>query len=214
MKIVNSKLAIVGLILMGSGPALAGTVVLSGANGNSCSSYSSFSVDATGNLVVACNDGREPSSSPTPTASVIPSCTLTASPAVIAPGGSSTLTASCTPAATSYIWTGPGMSGVSTASAKGTVRPSGTTPYSVTGVNNVGTGNTATKVVTVSATNSRTGSPPSGSAPIAEIKAWNYAFETLNNIPHNLKAEPIHYMEYLKVIQANKPTIILLPTSW
>ncbi len=149
LKYINANFAVLVLIsLLTGAPALAGTVVLTGTSGNTCSSYANISVDTNGNLMVICNAG--PLGQPTPTPTVVPSCTLTASPATINPGASSTLTASCTPAATSYIWTGPGMSGFFTASARGTVSPTGTTPYSVTGVNNVGTGNTDTKTVTVS----------------------------------------------------------------
>lgn len=216
MKTNPIKTAVVSLtlMLMGTGPALAGSVNLIGATGNTCSSYTNFKVDANGNLTVSCSQAPSPTPVPTPTPTAAPSCVLTASPATISPGASSTLTAICTPAATSYIWTGPGMSGFSTASARGTVRPTGTTPYSVTGVNSVGTGNTDTKTVTVSKTVSRTGAPPSASAPLADIKAWIYAFETLNYIPHNYRDEPVSYMSYLKLIQSNKPTIIHLPTSW
>lgn len=212
LKLTNTKLAILGMVLLafGASSAFAGTVVLTGATGNTCSSYSNFSVDTNGNLTVNCSG----TNSPTPTQAVVPSCTLIASPATISPGASSTLTASCSPAATSYIWTGPGMNGISTASARGTVSPTGTTPYSVTGVNSAGTGNTDTKFVTVSTPIPRTGRLPAGSSPLDEIKAWNYAFETLNHIPHNFKWEPVGKMNYYKVIQANKPTIIHLPTSW
>ncbi len=212
LKIKSLEVTALGLalLLIGAGPALAGTVVLTGTTGNTCPSYSNFSVDTNGNLTVNCSGV----SSPTPTPAVAPSCTLTASPATISPGAASTLTASCSPAATSYIWTGPGMNGLSTVSARGIVSPSDTTHYSVTGINSAGTGNTDTKIVTVSATVPKTGRSPAASARLAEIKAWNYAFETLNNLPHNYKLEPVNYMNYLKLIQSNKPTIIHLPTSW
>lgn len=173
--------------------------------------------DSNGNTTIACNPPEN--SAPTPALPpaeplATPSCTLTVSPATVTPGVSSTLTAVCTPAATSYIWTGPGLSSIPTTSSRGTVTPSGTTPYSVTGVNNVGTGNTDTKVVTVSANVPKTGRVPAASSSLDEIKAWNYAFETLNHTPHNSKWEPIGKMNYYKLIQSNKPTIIHLPTSW
>lgn len=211
MKLRTTKGAAMGLslLLMGES-ALAGMVFLTGAPGNSCSSYSSFSVDAKGNLTVNCSDETIPS-----TAS-IPLCTLTASPSTISLGGSSTLTANCSPAATSYIWTGPGMSGLSTTSSRGTVSPSETTAYSVTGVNNAGTGNTDSKVVTVSKSGSKPGSsaPPSGSS-IDEVRRWNYAFETINHFPyHDTRQDPLAYMSYNKQMQAAKPTHYHLPTSW
>jgi hypothetical protein len=66
-----------------------------------------------------------------------PVCTLTASPAVIAAGSTATLTASCTPAATSYTWLNnafpPSVNG-------GTVTLSAPTQYVVIGNNSVGSG--------------------------------------------------------------------------
>ena len=75
-----------------------------------------------------------------------PVCTLTAFPAAITPGGSSTLVASCAPQATSYIWSNTGF-GV--AAASGLVAPVATTSYAVTGVNAAGAGNPASATVTV-----------------------------------------------------------------
>lgn len=80
---------------------------------------------------------------------VPPSCTLTASPANVAPNGPSTLTASCTPAAASYNWTGGTCVGSSATCA---VTPASTTAYTVQGVNTAGTGNTASASVNVSTT--------------------------------------------------------------
>jgi len=71
-------------------------------------------------------------------------CTLSANPASIAPGGSSTLTASCSPAATTYTWSG---TCAGTSGATCLVSPSGTTTYSVTGSNATGSG-TAQATVT------------------------------------------------------------------
>lgn len=68
-----------------------------------------------------------------------PLCTLTASPAAISAGGSATLTASCSPTPTSYVWTGGTCAGTSAASC--TVTPSATTTYTVAGSN--ATGNSA-----------------------------------------------------------------------
>lgn len=82
---------------------------------------------------------------------VAPTCTLTASPANIAPNGPSTLTASCTPAAASYNWTGGTCAGSNT-SATCAVTPASTTAYTVQGVNTAGTGNTVSATVNVSST--------------------------------------------------------------
>jgi len=82
-----------------------------------------------------------------------PQCTLTASPASITAGGSSTLTASCSPVATSHVWTGGSCAGTTGASC--TVTPAATTSYSVAGVNAAGTGAAVTASVTVSASPAR-----------------------------------------------------------
>jgi hypothetical protein len=79
-----------------------------------------------------------------------PVCTLLASPAAIVAGGSSTLTANCSPAATSYNWTGGTCGGSSAASC--TVTPAVTTTYTVAGINTGGTGTAASATVSVSAT--------------------------------------------------------------
>ena len=74
-------------------------------------------------------------------ATTVPVCILTAEPASVVPGGSSTLTAICSPAATAYTWTGDPCAG--TAGATCIVTPSPTSTYSVTGSNAIGVGNTA-----------------------------------------------------------------------
>ena len=68
-----------------------------------------------------------------------PQCTLTAVPAIISEGVSSTLTASCSPAATSFEWSGGTCSGKTSSTC--TVMPSATTAYSSIGT---GTGGTST----------------------------------------------------------------------
>ena len=80
-----------------------------------------------------------------------PVCTLSANPVSIPAGGSSTLTASCNPAATSYIWTGGTCAGTSAVTC--TVTPTSTTTYSVTGVNAAGTNQAASATVSVAAAN-------------------------------------------------------------
>jgi hypothetical protein len=78
----------------------------------------------------------------------VPSCTLSASPASIISGSSSTLTATCSPAATSYAWTGAACGA---ASPTCTVAPTANTTYTVTGSNAAGAGLPASATVTVSA---------------------------------------------------------------
>ena len=91
--------------------------------------------------------------SATVTTSPAPVCTLTATPTSITSGTSSTLTSSCSPAATSYIWTGGTCAGTTAAICM--VTPTGTTTYSVAGVNSGGTGSAASASVTVTAPASR-----------------------------------------------------------
>ncbi len=75
-----------------------------------------------------------------------PVCTLSASPVVIAAGGSATLRVSCTPAATSYGWIN---SGFGDTTASGTVSPTATTLYGVVGRNAAGGGTIASAAVYV-----------------------------------------------------------------
>lgn len=77
---------------------------------------------------------------------VKPTCSLTASPGSIALTESSTLTATCILAATSYDWKN---AGIATTAASGVVSPATTTTYAVTGSNANGAGNSAMTIVTV-----------------------------------------------------------------
>lgn len=77
-----------------------------------------------------------------------PSCSLSAAPFSIQRGSSSTLTASCSPAATFFSWVNADIAGNA---ASGTVSPTTTTTYSVRGSNSAGAGNTASATVTVTA---------------------------------------------------------------
>ncbi|RFC38711.1 MAG: hypothetical protein DID89_2727548209 [Candidatus Nitrotoga sp. CP45] len=210
-KLISTKVASVVLTFMmvNSGSVLAGTMTLIGVTGNTCPTYTGYSADASGNLTVTCSS----ETAETPTQA--PSCTLTASPSTISVGSTSTLIASCSPAATSYEWNGTNFTGGSR-----TVNPTSTTTYSVAGINSVGKGNTASREITVTENSGGGGggggvgtrtTPPTSLSPLTDIRTWNYAFETRNNIPHNLKAEAVGYMAYLKVIQSGKPTQIFLP---
>ena len=97
-----------------------------------------------------------------------PTCVLTATPALITVGDSSTLAASCSPAATSFEWTGGSCAGTNTAIC--TVTPSATTTYSVTGSNANGTGNTARTTVVMTNVTTPTISSVLPSYGIATIK--------------------------------------------
>jgi hypothetical protein len=77
-----------------------------------------------------------------------PICTLSATPATVRKNGPSTLTASCSPPATSYSWTGGTCAGKTASTCM--VSPSVTTTYSVTGTNSYGS-NTSAATVTVNA---------------------------------------------------------------
>ena len=82
-------------------------------------------------------------------AGTLPNCTLTANPASIALGSSSTLSASCSPAAASFVWTGGACAGTTGASCTVTPSTVGTTTYTVRGSSAAGAGNIASATVTV-----------------------------------------------------------------
>ena len=133
-----SRRAIAAMVL-GAG-MLAATGMSSAASftySKNCTSYTTVAQGS--NLSLTCNSTTAP-------VTQTPSCSLTASPASISAGGSSILSASCTPAATSYVWTN---SGFGSTVAGGNVSPAATTTYTVRGSNSAGGGNTASAVVTV-----------------------------------------------------------------
>lgn len=76
-------------------------------------------------------------------AQVQPQCTVSAVPAIVSAGASSVLTATCSPAATSFEWSGGTCTGKTGSTC--TVNPSVTTAYSVIGT---GTGGTSTAAST------------------------------------------------------------------
>ena len=121
--------------------------------GASCTISVSFAPTAAGirggAITVTTNATGSPHSvsvTGTGVSSAAPVCTLTANPATVLPGQSSTLTASCSPAATSFSWTGGTCAGVTTSSC--TVSPTVATSYSVTGTNSFGS-NTASAEVSI-----------------------------------------------------------------
>lgn len=181
------------------------TMTLNGAK-TSCS-YTSISTDANGNQTVTCSSGST-TGTPTSTAQV-PQCSLQASASSIVKGASTNLMVSCSPVATSYTWTNTGV--VTTVSAVVSVSPIVTTTYTVIGRNAAGAGNTAILTIPVSAPAAP--APVPTTQPTLTVAQWNYEFETINNLPHNLKWESVEYMAYLKQMQAAKPTQYKLPGS-
>lgn len=116
-----------------------------------CVSSTNMSLDPAGDLVIACTaPGTGSGGGPT----TAPSCTINVSASPINAGQSTTITAICNPAATSYAWTatGPAIS-----SSGGTVifPTAGSYNYTVTGTNSIGSGaasSTATVVVNTAST--------------------------------------------------------------
>ncbi len=116
------------------GPTTAGTYLSSLViTSNAASSPNTVSLSGTGTV-----------------ASTSPVCSLSASPSSIFAGGSSTLTATCSPVATSYVWTGGTCAGTATGTC--TVTPATTTSYTVQGSNAGGNSNIASAGVSVVAT--------------------------------------------------------------
>lgn len=161
MKMRSTKIAGPGLVLsfilslVTAELASAGTITID--LKNTCP-YSA-TTDAEGNLLISCIGStttaptRPSTPTPTPTPAVnsqeAPTCSVTASLSKIQPGGLTTLTANCRPAATSYIWSGSGTNGLPSGSYSITVSPNVTTTYSVKGINNTGIGLSASQTVTV-----------------------------------------------------------------
>jgi hypothetical protein len=106
-----------------------------------------------------------------------PVCTLSASPSSVNVGGSSTLTARCSPAATSYTWTDYPCYGIIAASC--TVTAYYTTTYSVVGTNADGSGNPVSATVTV-ASSTVPGAPTGVVAKAGSAKA-SVTFNTPSN---------------------------------
>lgn len=116
------------------------------ATGNTCivspAVTTSYTVTGTGTNTDA--------SDPVTVSVLPPTCTLTANPTTIVAGGSSTLTASCSPAAASLAWSAP--CDTTAVGNSCTVTPAANTTYTVAGTNSAGTGNTASATVSISTT--------------------------------------------------------------
>ena len=93
-----------------------------------CSAGANLAMDPSGDLVINC----------TAPGNTSPVCSVSISATAIATGQSSTISAVCNPAATSYAWTG--FPSVSNAGATVAFATAGTFTYTVTGTNSVGTG--------------------------------------------------------------------------
>jgi hypothetical protein len=111
-----------------------------------------------------------------------PVCTLTANPASVSSGGSSTLTATCNPAATSYTWTGGNCAG--TTGSICMVKPTAATTYTVKGSNAVGTGAAASATVSVSQPDTCSVAPvsrPAGLAPVGTSNNESFSSSASND---------------------------------
>ncbi|MBK7002493.1 MAG: serine protease [Rhodoferax sp.] len=113
----------------------------------------------TGSCIVSMNTPRSVSATFNLIPSGPPVCTLSANPSSVTAGSSSTLTATCTPAATTYIWTGGSCAGTSGSAC--TVTPATTTTYSVQGINAYGANQAASATVTVTTANTASYTVPS-----------------------------------------------------
>ncbi len=91
--------------------------------------------------------------------SATPQCILSASPASIVAGASSSLSVSCSPSASSLAWTNAPFGSFT---SSGTVSPNQTTTYSVIGSNAAGAGNSSSATVNVSGGDA--GFPPTSCA--------------------------------------------------
>ncbi len=127
-------------------PAFAATLTMNvnGATKSICA-YTSIVPDSEGNLTVNCSTSTGGTTAP-PTQ--VPHCSLTSSLPSLTKGASANLMASCSPAATSYVWTNAGIATTNLSTV--VVSPGATTTYAVVGVNAAGSGNAATLTLSVS----------------------------------------------------------------
>ena len=151
----NAALAIAGIAPTGDfavsntcGPSLAASA--------SCNLSITFTPSATAGRVgvakVTSNATGSPHSvilSGTGVLANSPTCRLSAAPAAIPKRGTATLTATCSPAATSFTWTGGNCAGTTLATC--TVSPIVTTNYSVMGTNSYGSSTSSAAVKVKSA---------------------------------------------------------------
>ncbi len=136
-----------GFLMINAGSALAAMASLTVGTVASCTPYTSFSVDGSGNLTVICPTSGSPSNSP--------NCSLVATPTTQpSGGGTSVLTATCSPAASAYAWSGgDGTAACSPAVSTCSVSPAtaGVHTYTVSGSTSAdAAANTPSATVTVS----------------------------------------------------------------
>ena len=180
-------------------------------NSGFASSASSGSVSPTTTTTYAVqgtnNSGSGASSSATVTViqPAVPVCTLTATPSVINLGDSSTLAASCTPAATSYGWTNAAFA---SSASGGNVSPTATTSYSVIGHNAAGDGVAASATVTVNGLTEVTNGTQLNASPLSLNRATGKYTGTITvtNSGAAALAGPVY------VFFATLPAGVTLPT--
>lgn len=101
----------------------------------------------TGSCVVAMSAAQSVTATFALTPIPKPVCSLSVSGTSVVLGSSSTMSVTCNPAATSFVWTGGTCAGTTAASCK--VTPTATTTYSVAGVNAGGTGTAVSTTIKV-----------------------------------------------------------------
>ena len=153
------------------------TLSATAATGSSFAGWSGGGCSGTGSCAVTMNAAQNVTATFTLVPVSLPSCTLTATPASISAGSSSTLTANCSPAATSYTWSGGSCAGTTGASC--TVTPAATTTYTVAGSNSGGNGTSASATVTV--TTSSGGIPASERAVLVNLYNSTNGASWINN---------------------------------
>jgi len=148
---VTQNITVTSAPVSGACGSANGVAASSAPSSNLCTAGSASAVAGSGPWTWTCNgsNGGINASCSAPVVTVVdaPTCTLAATPASITAGGTSLLTASCSPAAASYSWSS--NAGFGSTVTSGTVSPSVTTTYSVTGSNDGGSGNTTSATVTV-----------------------------------------------------------------
>lgn len=117
-------------------PTLSTAATFSLNNTLTCNSVDGgMSMDPAGNLTINCT---VVTAGATTTA---PVCSVSTSPGTITAGGTSTVSASCNPAATSYVWTTSSLApAISGSSQQLTFATAGTYTYQVAGTNTIGQG--------------------------------------------------------------------------
>ncbi|MBK6999730.1 MAG: DUF1566 domain-containing protein [Rhodoferax sp.] len=138
----------------------------------------------------------------------VPVCTLSANPASITTGGSSTLTANCSPAASSYTWTGGTCTGTTGASCS--VSPTATMSYSVAGTNTVGTGAPASATITVTANTTSYTVPGTLGNDVFVLTAGNYYYGGGGNDTYIISPNTLRSGVTAKIVDSEGDNLIQL----